>query len=56
MPRCANCIYREKIRSGARTYYKCSLDNRFLNYFDSKEGCSSFIKMNKKKHAITKKR
>ena len=55
MPRCANCIYREKIRSGARTYYKCSLDNRFLNYFDSKEGCS-LRRVSKKKHAITKKR
>lgn len=55
MPRCAKCIYREKIRNGARTYYKCSLDNRFLNYFDPKEGCS-LMRVNKKKHAITKKR
>lgn len=55
MPRCANCIYREKVRSGARTCYKCSLDNRFLNYFDPKEGCS-LIKLNKAKYAVTKKR
>lgn len=50
--RCADCVQLVKIRSGARTYYKCSLDNRFLNYFDPKEGCS-IIKLNKKKHEIT---
>lgn len=30
MPKCANCVQRVEIRSGARFYYKCDWLNEFI--------------------------
>lgn len=30
--RCSNCSQRIEIRSGARTYFKCELLNKFMDF------------------------